>query len=127
MRSEGGRRNNANCLSFKNNSLFAFQPLVPLTKDWEDWYLKERGIKLCDLYYPPFNFGRTGCKGCPFNIELQNELDRLQEYFPNEAKQCELIWEPVYQEYRRLGYRLKQNTEEEQIEGQMNIFDFITE
>lgn len=26
---------------------------------------------------------------------------------PNERKQCEYIWQPVYAEYRRLGYRLK--------------------
>ena len=26
---------------------------------------------------------------------------------PNERKQCEYIWKPVYEEYRRLGYRLK--------------------
>lgn len=26
---------------------------------------------------------------------------------PNEYKQCEKIWEKVYTEYRRIGYRLK--------------------
>lgn len=55
----------------------------------------------------PNNFDRTGCKGCPFAINLQHELDTLEKYFPNERKQCEIIWKPVYNEYRRLGYRLK--------------------
>ena len=30
-------------------------------------------------------------------------------YLPNEAKQCELIWKPIYDEYRRINYRLKRN------------------
>ena len=40
-------------------------------------------------------------------------------YLPSEKKQCEMIWKPVYQEYRRLGYRLRKDT------GQMSIFDFV--
>ena len=123
-RNEGGRRFKALCIAWKGKKKFNFQPLAPVTKDWEDWYLKERGIKLCDLYYPPFNFLRTGCKGCPFAIELQEELDVLEEYLPNERKQCELIWGPVYEEYRRIGYRLRQPDEYQQIPGQMSIFDY---
>lgn len=83
----------------------AFQPLVPVTKEWEDWFINEYDIKLCKLYYPPYNFNRTGCKGCPFNINIQRELDTLDKFFPNERKQCELIWKPIYEEYRRIGYR----------------------
>ena len=26
---------------------------------------------------------------------------------PNERKQCEIIWKPIYDEYRRINYRLK--------------------
>lgn len=31
----------------------------------------------------------------------------LQQYFPNDRKACEKLWKPVYDEYRRIGYRLK--------------------
>lgn len=44
-----------------------------------------------------------------FALHLQAELDKLAEFFPAERKQCEYIWKPVYEEYRRLGYRLKEN------------------
>lgn len=107
MREEGGRRMGANCMSFKGNKLVNFQPLAKVTKDWEEWFIKEHHIELCELYYEPYNFKRTGCRGCPFAIKLQNELDLMEKYFPNERKQCEIIWKPVYEEYRRLGYRLK--------------------
>ena len=28
---------------------------------------------------------------------------------PAEYKQCEYLWKPVYDDYRRLGYRLRKN------------------
>ena len=61
----------------------------------------------------------TGCKCCPYSLDLQEQLDTMAMYLPSEKKQCEMIWKPVYQEYRRLGYRLRKDT------GQMSIFDFI--
>jgi len=108
MPSEGGRRATAKCLAFKNKGKgISFHPLVPVTKEWEDWFISEYNIEICDIYKEPYNFNRTGCKGCPFNINLQKELDILEKYFPGERTQCEAIWKPVYDEYRRIGYRLK--------------------
>lgn len=72
-----------------------------------EWYIESRNIELCRLYYHPFDFKRTGCKGCPYAIDLQDQLEIMDKYLPNERKQCELIWKPVYDEYRRIGYRLK--------------------
>lgn len=125
---EGGRRMKAKCLAFSGEKFKAFQPLVPITKDWEDWFINEYNIQIADIYKPPYNFTRTGCKGCPFALHLQKELDTLERFFPNERKQCEYIWKPVYEEYRRIGYRLTPTEDtviKPEIEGQMNIFDFI--
>ena len=110
MPSEGGRRATTKCLAFRNNGKFlSFHPLVPVTKEWEDWFIKEYKIDISDIYKEPYNRERTGCKGCPFALDLQEELDMLQKYFPAERKQCEIIWKPVYDEYRRLGYRLRKD------------------
>ena len=109
MRDEGGRRVTAKCLAFKDNGRMNFQPLVVISKEWEDWFIEKYNIKICDIYYEPYNFPRTGCKGCPFTVDLQRQLDILEEFFPDERKQCEIIWKPVYDEYRRIGYRLKSN------------------
>lgn len=70
------------------------------------WLINEYNIEICNIYNPPYNFTRTSCKGCPFARNLQKELDTLEKYFPAERKQCEYIWKPVYNEYRRIGYRL---------------------
>jgi len=105
---EGGRRTHLTCAIFdKDNNLEKFHPLVPVSKEFEEYIIKKYDIKLCSLYYPPYNFKRTGCKGCPFSLDLQKSLDKLHEFALSEEKICEIIWKPVYDEYRRLGYRLK--------------------
>ena len=121
MQDEGGRRENAVCTLFVNDKLKKFQPMSVVTKAWEEWFIKEYDVDICPIYLPPYNFVRTGCKGCPFALHLQEELETLEKFFPEERKQCEIIWKPVYDEYRRLNYRLKGNKEYEQ----MTLFDYI--
>lgn len=122
MIDEGGAREKAKCLAFVNNKLKSFQPLTPLTKEWEEWFVGKYNFDICDIYKPPYNFTRTGCKGCPFALGLQKELDTLEKFFPAERKQCEYIWKPVYEEYRRLNYRLKHEKWH-----QMTIEEYINE
>lgn len=107
-KAEGGLRTSHNaCTVFEEGNLLKFHPLQPLEESFIDWFIAERKIELCELYYPPFNFKRTGCKGCPFSLDLQNQLYIMAVYFPEERKQCELIWGKVYNEYRRIHYRLE--------------------
>ncbi len=105
---EGGIRTQLGCIITKKGKIHRFNPLIKVTDEWEDWFVIENGIQLCELYYPPYNFKRTGCKGCPFNLMLQTDLAVMDACgLNNERRQAEFIWKPVYDEYRRLGYRLK--------------------
>lgn len=104
---EGGMRKLGGCTIFEGNNLHKFHPLKVVDESWVDWFIEKYNIKLCKLYYPPYNFSRTGCVGCPFDMNLQKTLDTMKELLPNEYKKCELIWKPVYKEYRRIGYRLR--------------------
>ena len=106
--SEGGQRMRIKgcVLTDSQGSLKRFHPLIVVNDEWEDWFLERERIELCKLYYPPFNFKRTGCKGCPFSLDLQEQLSIMEVYIPEERKQCEIIWKPVYELYRKLGYRL---------------------
>ncbi len=105
---EGGLRAGIKgCTIFSDGQLQKFHPLLPLTDDFIDWYIEQRHIELCRLYYPPFNFQRTGCKGCPYSVDLQKQLDIMAVYLPEERRQCEMIWGKVYAEYRRIHYRLE--------------------
>ena len=63
-RQEGGERKSIKrcILTDKNGNATKFHPLLVVSDDWEDWFVereRER-IELCELYYPPFNFKRTG-------------------------------------------------------------------
>lgn len=121
MQDEGGQRaSHKGCVIFSDNDnkiLKKFKPLNPLTQNFEKWFIDKYHIQLCKLYYPPFNFKRTGCKGCPYSLDLQEQLDIMEKYLPNERKQCEMIWQPIYEEYRRIGYRLKPHK-------QLDLFEF---
>lgn len=101
---EGGNRERLGCLTEHNTK---FHPLVKVDEEWENTFIERERVSLCELYYPPYNFKRTGCKGCPYSLTLQEQLETMEKYMPNERKQCEFIWQPIYAEYRRLGYRLK--------------------
>lgn len=107
MRAEKGRRSRTKCIGFFKGR-HTFNPLAIVSKEWEDWFIEKYGIKLSALYYEPFNFERSGCRGCPFNPNLQEDLNVLGMYSKGERKACEIIFKPVYDEYRRIGYRLKQ-------------------
>lgn len=108
MRSaEGGLRGALQgCAVFNDKDLEKFHPLQPLTEDFINEFISANNIQLCELYYPPYNFNRTGCKGCPYSLNLQEQLDIMSIFLPSEEKQCEIIWKPIYDEYRRIGYRL---------------------
>ncbi len=112
---EGGSRNNAKCVAFTGNKM-KFNPLLVVSDEWIEWFISEFSVEICDLYKPPYNFVRSGCKGCPYNLNLKHDLETMQRFFPGERKQCELIWKPIYDEYRRINYRLDKYK-------QLNIFD----
>lgn len=107
MQAEGGRRDSAKCLAFRNCKLRAFQPLAPLPISFIDKYIEYFNLEIADIYKEPYNFTRTGCKGCPFAINIEDELRTLKKYFPAEHKQCLNIWGTIYNEYYRIGYRIK--------------------
>lgn len=119
---EGGQRQALKgcIITDKEGKITKFHPLLVVSEEWENWFIDTYKIELCKLYYPPYNFYRTGCKGCPFALNIQDQLDTIEKFLPNEYKQCENIWKPIYEEYRRLNYRLKRSK-------QLSLFDFINE
>ena len=115
-RSEGGNRVSIPCLSYDRGDLSKIHVLAPVTDDWIAWYIETRNVRICPLYLPPYNLVRTGCKGCPYALNLKNELQAIGEHFASERKQCQTIFGEVYDEYERVGYRLpKRRVTQEQV------------
>lgn len=117
---EGGNREKLGCISKGSNSLH-FNILVPITNEWEEMFIKKYNVELCELYLPPYNFKRSGCLFCAFSKDLQQQLDTMQEINPNLVKQANILWSPVYDEYRRIGYRLRKKEKYKQT----TIDDFL--
>lgn len=114
---EGGRRERSQCFDEKRRKL---QPLVPVTEDWENWFIKNYNVSICDCYNPPYSLYRTGCSGCPFAKDLETELVILGTYYPQDYRKAVLTFGPVYEDYRKRNFRLKDGY------GQMSIFDYQT-
>ena len=109
---EGGTRAEKSCVVFdKSKNLKKFHPLLVVSDEWEEEFIKRNNLDICKLYYPPYNFKRTGCKGCPFARDIEKQLLIMKEILPNEYKQCLYLWRPVYEEYKRIGYRISKNFE----------------
>ena len=123
---EGGMRNQNGCTIFDDdNKLKKFHPIKVVSEQWEEWFIKKYNVELCELYYPPYNFKRTGCKGCPFDLNIQETLNTMYKLLPKEYYQCLHLWKPVYDEYIRIGYRLKYYPHERGV--QMTIDDYLGE
>lgn len=124
---EGGNRNNINCTVFSEdtNELRKFHPLSVIDNNFEKEFIKKYNIKLCDLYYEPFNFKRTGCVACPFALGIQEQLDKMYEFLPNEYNKAIKLWRPVYDIYIKNKFRLKCYSHNKP--RQTTIFDFIDE
>ena len=115
---EGGRRGILKgCLGGKGTK---FHPLSVVSDEWEDMFIKKYNVELSPLYKEPYNFKRSGCKGCPYSIELQQNLNKIYKINKNEYFQIISLWRPVYDEYIKHGYRLqyyphiKENTNEKE-------------
>ena len=108
-RAEKGLREQLKCLVFDGDKLHRFHPLAPMDDDFIESYINYFHIRLCVLYYAPYSFKRTGCNSCPYARNLQEELDILEKLLPNERKRAEYIWQPVFAEYRKRGYRLRKD------------------
>ena len=120
---EGGMRALNGCTIFSEDKLKKFHPIKVITDEWEEEFIKRNNISLCKLYYPPYNFTRTGCNSCPFALDIQEELDKLYKYLPNEYWKAIRLWKPVYDEYIRIGYRLKYYPHERGV--QMSLDDYL--
>ena len=46
--------------------------------EWEEWFIESQKVNVCALYKPPYNFKRTGCAGCPFSLDLQEQLETMK-------------------------------------------------
>lgn len=105
-REEHGIRAQKGGCFVSNRDYTKLSPLYPVSEEFVDWMVAKFRIPLPDVYGSPCNMRRTGCKGCPFDLFLQKDLDIMERYLPNDFRMANAIFGRVYEEYRKRDYRL---------------------
>ena len=136
-RDEGGMRsvprkdNTALCFTETRSGQYRLRPLYYVSDADKAWYKEQFGIRYSDAY-EVYGLTRTGCCGCPISYKAVEDLDLIRPYEPNVAKAAWNIFGKSY-EYRKKynAYKDARMAEEEKkkanVEGQMELFDFIGE
>ncbi|WP_143755525.1 hypothetical protein [Candidatus Pelagibacter communis] len=78
-----------------NNYTASFRPLWNWTNEDKKLYKNFYKIKHSDCY-EIYGMTRTGCAGCPFNLNLQNDLQILESYEPSMHKAVCSIFKDAY-------------------------------
>lgn len=79
---EGGTRKNSYKEScFKTNNLITYLPLLNMSNQEKENYIKEHNI-IHSNAYEVYGLTRTGCVGCPCARDKETEIRRLRYYEP---------------------------------------------
>lgn len=132
-RDEGGMRSvpraedadGTMCFYTSPNGQSRFRPLYYVSDKDKQWYKDRFNIRYSDAY-EVYGLTRTGCCGCPISSKAVDDLELISKYEPNVVKAAWNIFGDSYryrQGYKR--YLAQKRDEEEQVPGQMNIYDYL--
>lgn len=128
-RAEGGIRSTAykNCYSQNIGFADQYRPIFYYTNQDKEIYKKALNIKHSNCY-SQYGMTRTGCGGCPFNKKLAEDLVAIKTYEPKLYKAINNIFAQSYQYTQQYHeYISKREREENNIKGQLDMFDYIND
>lgn len=128
-RDEGGMRsvprkdNTAMCFTETAHGKYRLRPLFYVSDADKAWYKDYYGIKYSDAY-EVYGLTRTGCCGCPISYKAIEDLEKIRPYEPVLVKAAWNIFGKSY-EYRQKynEYKKKRMEAENQLAGQINLFE----
>ena len=97
-KAEGGQRAVAqsSCFMEKKTDINKFMPLFWWSDDVKAAFKKAEGIRYSDCY-EVYGLRRTGCVGCPFNLNIQEDLQAMLEHEPRLFKACMSVFGRSYE------------------------------
>lgn len=114
-KSEGGNRaiSFKNCFSSGCGTADNYRPLFWLTDKDKQEYVQVYGVTHSDCYIV-WGMKRTGCPGCPYGKEFEQELELMQRFEPKFYRAAQKIFGDSY-EYTRgyLRFREEQKARKE--------------
>lgn len=128
-KAEGGVRSTAYKNCFTNNeangNINEYRPIFWYKDFTKRVYESFFNIKHSKCY-TEYGLKRTGCAGCPFNQEFEEELKIIDKYEPKLYKAVNNIFKDSYAYTRRYRAFVKENFKtNKEIDGQISIEDFI--
>lgn len=112
-KAEGGVRATRykNCFDSKDDAYDEYRPLFFFTDNDKSEYKEHFNIKHSDCY-EVWGMKRTGCAGCPYGRELNNELELIEKYEPKLYKAVNNIFKDTY-DYTRRYYEFREEYEKQ--------------
>lgn len=113
-KAEGGARSSAykSCFSENDGKADEYRPLFWYKNSDKEEYDKHYGI-VHSKCYTEYGLPRTGCAGCPFGRDFEQELEIIQKYEPKLYKAVNNIFRDSYEYTRkyRQFYKMKNDKE----------------
>lgn len=108
-REEGGDRANlTNCYRVNDNDVNYYMPILHWTSKDKEEYATEQGVVNSDCY-KVWGMKRTGCAGCPFAREWENELELIQKHEPKFYNAVVKLFGKSYEEEYKIQEWRKNN------------------
>ena len=127
-KAEGGARKSAykTCFNEGKDGIANFRPIF--------WYLAETKANYEEYYgivhsrcYTEYGLKRTGCAGCPYGRDLNDELEAMKNYEPNLYIAVNNVFKDSYEYTRKyreyVEKKNKENKKKENKYKQLTIFD----
>ena len=114
-KAEGGARANAykNCFTSSDKECDDYRPIFWYKNDDKEQYERVFGVEHSKCY-TEYGMKRTGCAGCPFARDFEQELSIMKEYEPKLYKAAENVFKDAYDYMRRYKeYRAEKKLAEE--------------
>jgi 3'-phosphoadenosine 5'-phosphosulfate sulfotransferase (PAPS reductase)/FAD synthetase len=122
-KAEGGIRSSVikTCFS-QRNDCDVFRPIYWLTNEDKQYYEKHFGIVHSDCY-TKYGMKRTGCVGCPYALDLNDNLDAIKEYEPRLYKACWNVFGKAYEYTRQFKSFRKEMNDKKKNPAQITMYE----
>lgn len=116
-------QNISSCFTQKDGEVDIYRPIFWFTDKDKEEYKAYYDLRYSDCY-EIWGLTRTGCAGCPFGSNFEEELKLLEKYEPNLYKAVRNIFGKSY-EYTRKYREFKEKYKNGYNKNQLTLFDFM--
>lgn len=119
---EGGIRSVIKTCFSQKDSCDVFRPIYWFTNEDKAWYEKHFGIVHSDCY-TKYGLTRTGCVGCPFALDIEDNLEATKLNEPRLYKACWNVFGKSYEYTRQFRSFRKEMNDKKKNPDQITMYE----